>query len=226
LLTYPLGIVLGSPWLLPVLNTLPAYALLVLFLMLGRRKPALGLMLLWALTLAVVGTTVFTVWPTPVDGLVLNGPAYRQEMLHWIRTGESSEGSLALFLPQHALHLAVFVGLSVVTASLAAMTLGAVLMNYMAFYVAALAHEGLPLPFVALLGWQPWAICRIVAFVALGVALAEPLLSWLSPPTRQALASGTRRPLIVIGIVGTLLDWTLKALLAPTWGLWLRTLLP
>jgi len=29
LLSYPLGLVLGSPWLLPLLNTAPAYVVLV-----------------------------------------------------------------------------------------------------------------------------------------------------------------------------------------------------
>jgi len=179
-------------------------------------------MLLWAAALAVGGTVSFALWPTPVDGLVLNGPAYRDEMLHWIRTGEGREGSLRLFLPQHLGHLGAFVALCLPTASVLGILLGAVLMNFMSFYVASLARAGVPAGAVVLLGWQPWALCRVAAFCVLGVVLAEPLLGRFRPLAR----SGPRRRYVLAAALGLLADSALKAALAPTWGALLHGFLP
>src|SRR5262245_43111444 len=108
----------------------------------GDRGGAVTAMLAWAAALAVFGTTCFLLWPGLDAGGILNGPEYRDEMFRWIRTGEGREGSLGLFLPQHALHLGAFVALSLVSASAASILMGAVLMNYMSFYVASLATAG------------------------------------------------------------------------------------
>jgi hypothetical protein len=223
-LSYPLGLLLGGGILLPVLNTAAAYAAMVLLLRRGERRAAVGLMLAWAATLAVCATVTFAVWPSTPDHLVLNGPPYRDEMFHWIRTGEGREGRPAEFIPQQALHLAAFVVLSLATASAASMALGAALMNYMGFYVASLCRAGVPAGAVLLLGWQPWAICRVAAFVVLGVVLAEPLLSRLRPCSYAGLRSA--RPFLIAAAAGIAADWILKALLAPHWRAALAAVLP
>jgi hypothetical protein len=222
LLSYPLGLALASPWLLPLLNTAPAYVVMVRRLSRSDRAGAVVAMLLWAAALAVGGTVSFALWPSPVDGLVLNGPAYRDEMLHWIRTGEGREGSPLLFLPQHLLHLGAFVALCLPTASALGILLGAVLMNFMSFYVASLARAGVPAGAVVLLGWPPWALCRVAAFCVLGVVLAEPLLGRFRPLAR----SGSSRRFLLAAAAGLVADCALKAILAPTWGALLRGLLP
>src|SRR6266702_2332253 len=117
LLSYPLGLALGSPWLLPLLNTAPAYV--VLTRRLGRGDRA-----------------------------------------------------------------------------------GAVLMNFMSFYVASLARAGVPAGAVVLLGWQPWALCRVAAFCVLGVVLAEPLLGRLRPLAR----AGSRRRFLLAAALGLVAD--------------------
>jgi hypothetical protein len=222
--SYPLGLALGQPWLLPLLNAAPAYAVMASRLPRGDRRGAAVAMLVWALALAVTGTLAFSLWPAPVDGLVINGPAYRDEMLHWIHTGEGREGSPRLFLPQHLLHLAAFVVLSLATASTVSLLMGAVLMNYMSFYVASLGLAGMPAWVVALLAWHPWALCRVAAFCLLGVALAEPLLSRVRRYPYQGLRAS--RPLFRLAAAGLLADVVLKAALAPAWGRLFRRLLP
>jgi hypothetical protein len=222
-LSYPVGLLLGQPWLLPALNTLPAYLAMVSRLRAGERPGAVVTVLVWAASLALFGTLSFALWPARVDATVLNGPAYRDEIFTWICTGLGREGDPRLFLPQHALHLAGFVVLSLVTASALSILMGAVLMNYMAFYVASLARAGAPLASVVLLGWQPWALARIAAFCVLGAVLAEPLLCRVQGRRYEGLRAA--RPWLLLAAGGILADVLLKALLAPTWGRLLRGVL-
>jgi hypothetical protein len=220
--SYPVGLALGQAWLLPLLNAAPAYLVMIARLRRGDRRGAVRAMLAWAAVLAVFGTLAFALWPSAPDAMVINGPAYRDEMLRWIRTGEGSEGSPRLFLPQHLFHLVLFVVLSLATASAVSILMGAALMNYMDFYVASLARSGVPLWAVVALGWQPWALCRVAAFCTLGAVLAEPLLRRL----RGLASTGPVHPYLLAAGAGILADWLLKAALAPRWGLWLRAMLP
>jgi hypothetical protein len=224
--SYPIGLWIGRPWLLPILNTLPAYLVLVHRLRQGERGGAVRAMLWWALTLAIVGTVSLVWWPRPIGPVVFHGPEYKLEMFHWIRTGHGAEGSPRLFLPQQLWHLGVFVALGFATASVGAILMGAVMMNYMAYYVASLARAGVPSWAVTLLGWQPWAISRVAAFATLGVILAEPLLFRFFPTARLKAKPWGRAPYVVAAMSGILADWFLKALFAPLWGHWLRELLP
>lgn len=219
--SYPVGLRLDHPWLLPCLNTLPAYLAMVARLRAGDRRGAVVSVLVWAASLALFGTLSFALWPSRVDATVLNGPAYRDEMFAWICTGFGREGNPALFLPEHALHLVGFVALSLATASALSILMGAVLMNYMAFYVASLFRAGAPALDVVLLGWQPWAMCRITAFCVLGVVLAEPLLSRLAGYRYAGL--GVARRWLLLAAAGILADVALKSLLAPAWGRLLRS---
>jgi len=221
--SYPVGLALGQPWLLPALNTLPAYVAMVARLRAADLRGAIVTVLAWAAGLAVFGTVSFALWPSRVDAVVLNGPAYRDEIFAWICTGFGREGDPRQFLPQHALHLAGFALLSLATASALSILMGAVLMNYMAFYVASLARAGAPAASVLLLGWQPWAIARIAAFCVLGAVLAEPLLSRLVGYRYAGLGAARRWLLLAAG--GILADVLLKALLAPVWARWLRSVL-
>jgi hypothetical protein len=226
LVSYPVGLWLRQPWLLPALNALPAYVVLVHRLRKGERGGAVRAMLWWAAALALVGTVVFVWWPEPIGRLVLNGPTYKTEMFSWIRTGRGAEGNIRLFLPEHLVKLGAFIVVGLGTGSAGALLMGAALMNYMSYYVAALAKAGMPPWAVTLLGWQPWTIARAAAFATLGVLLAEPLAALVFPSAKDKLKGGTRAAYIVAAMSGILADWFLKFLLAPTWGRWLRALLP
>lgn len=217
--SYPLGLTMGSPWLLPALNTLPAYLAMVQRLREGDRRGAVITVLAWAATLAVCGTLSFALWPQDPARTVLNGPGYREEMFAWICTGVGREGNWRLFLPQHLLHLGAFVALSLATASALSILFGAVLMNYMAYYVASLIRAGVPAATVVMFGWQPWALCRVAAFCTLGAILAEPLLKRVRPGREP---QGSMRVFVLAAAAGILADWILKATLAPAWGRVLR----
>lgn len=224
--SYPIALALRQPWLLPVLNALPACVVLVHRLRKGERGGAVRAMLWWAATVALAGTIAFVWWPEPIGHLVVNGPAYKNEMFHWIRTGQGTEGNIRRFLPGHLVHLGAFLVLGLGTGGAGALLLGAVLMNGMSYYVAALAKAGVPPWAVTLLGWQPWTIARAAAFATLGVLLAEPLVTLVFSSAREKLRANTRAAYIVAAMSGLLTDWFLNSLLAPTWGRWLRALLP
>src|SRR5262249_1464996 len=136
--------------------------------------------------------------------------------------GVGREGSPRLFLPQHALHLAAFVLLSLATGSALSIAMGAVLMNYMAFYVASLGRAGTPAWAVLLLGWQPWALCRVAAFTIPGGVLAQPMVRRTAPQASPP----SWRPWIVLAGLLLVGDVILKTSLAPSWGRWLHGLLP
>jgi hypothetical protein len=71
----------------------------------------------------------------------------------------------------------------------------------------------------ALLGWPPWAILRVVAFVLIGVVTARPLLGRLSG---RDLRSPVERRLLLAAAVLLLLDVALKTALATEWAAILR----
>ena len=86
------------------------------------------------------------------------------------------KGTSAGSFPSMLAHAAVFCALALATGGLLAMPLGAMLMNYMAYYVGALgAASAHPWKAMAL-AWVPWALIRIAGFVTLGVVLAGPVL--------------------------------------------------
>jgi hypothetical protein len=145
-------------------------------------------------------------------------------MFHWIRFGGGTEGDWRRFLPLHVTHLVVFVIVSLLTGSLASITGGAVLTNYMNGYVASIHRAGAPLWATLFFGWQPWAICRVAAFCILGVVLAGPVLSLVFRYPRLPWKS--LRPWVLIAGFLILTDWTLKATLAPTWGRILNSAIP
>lgn len=224
-LSYPIGLAVDPLIVLPLANALPAWWFMARRLRAGDLDGAIRLMLVFPVALAVFGTVSLALWPT-ADGLtppVFNGPQYRAEMFNWIRTGVGAEGDIRQFLPQHITHLIAFIGLSLATGSLVSIVGGAVLTNYMDGYVASIHRAGAPLWGTVLFGWQPWAICRVAGFCILGVVLASPLLSrvlrYEAPPFERV------KPWLLRAAGLILLDWTLKALLAPTWGLTLRPLI-
>ena len=212
--SYAVALPLGVPALVPILNALPAYPFMIDSLRRGRTGEAIARMLVWAATLAVVATAIAYARTSDAGRLFVHGDAYRREMFTFVLTGAGAEGDIRRFLPQHALHATVFAGLALATGSLAAMPMGAVLMNYMAYYVGALAAVS-PHPVRTIaLAWVPWALVRIASFVVLGVVLAGPALGRLFGFSYRL---ADERRWIELALGGLVLDVLLKWALAPGW---------
>lgn len=215
------GFYLGVRPLLPVLGAAPAYVSMALLLRDGRRGAALAAMLTWALLLGATMTLLCARDPVRAERVVIHGADYWEEMRPWLETGAGRESDPSRFLPQHALHAAAFVALSLLTASTLSVVFGAVLMDYMAYYVARVVLLTPSHPLAAgVLAWHPWSIVRIVSFVMLGVVLAEPLLARVARVPRPA----TARAFYLLAAAGLVLDVIMKALMAPHWAAVLRGL--
>jgi len=214
LLSYAIGWALGVPLLLPILNTLASFPFMVLALKRGDLRLAVARMLLWALTMGVAATLLSYARPAQTGVLFLRGESYRTEMFAWVMTGQGAESTPSQFIPQQAGHALLFTGLALATGGIAAMPMGAVLMNYMGHYVGALAaSSSRPAP-TMVMAWHPWAVIRVISFVVIGVVLSAPLLSRFA---RFRVDRRDARTLLLCAGAGLIVDIVLKALLAPPW---------
>ena len=131
-------------------------------------------------------------------------------MFGWIETGAGKEGDWRRFLPEHALHFAVFALLSLLTGGYLGLALGAALLAYMNYFVAC-AMSASSQPFEVLTtAWFPWSVSRVLAFIAFGVLLARPVLKRLRWPWERR-----HRIWFLLAASGLALDVLLKAAFAP-----------
>ena len=212
--SYVAAIAIGIPALVPFLNVAPAFPFMIASLRRGHVGEAVWRMLVWAAALAVCSTTMSYLATAEAGRVFLRGESYRREMFEFVLTGYGPEGDIRQFLPQHAAHAGVFCALALATGSLLAMPLGALLMNYMGYYVGALgAASAHPWKAMAL-AWVPWAVIRIAGFVTLGVVLSGPVLGRI---LRFEYRLGRQRRWIAAAAGALLVDIVLKWALAPSW---------
>jgi hypothetical protein len=218
--SYGLGALIGLAWLLPLLNAAAGYPWMIAALHRGRVKTAIVRMLVWGAVLGACATVMGYAWPLHAERLILHGEAYRREMFAFVLTGQGAEGDPRQFLPQHAGHAALFCLLAIATGSALAMPRGAVLMNYMGFYVGALAAASTHPWRAVALAWVPWSLIRVASFVVLGVVLGGPLLARVF---RFSYRLRDERWWLALACAGLAADALLKWLLAPAWRLLIRS---
>lgn len=219
--SYALGWLIGVPVLVPVLNAGVAWWLMALELRAGRVGRAVILMLVWAAVMGATATTMSAFgWSRDAGdrALFLNAD-YRDEMLHWVRTGEGAESTPAVFLPRHLRNAVVFAAAAVGSGGIVSMPFGAIQMNYMGEYVGAMMARSRQPWRSALLGWHPWSVARVAGFVILGVVFSGIVLGKLFGFPYSLARQGAW-----VGVGGSLLvlDVGLKWALAPAWGRLLR----
>ncbi|NNF07438.1 MAG: hypothetical protein HKN21_11805 [Candidatus Eisenbacteria bacterium] len=224
LLANALGFGIGSPLLLPFLGAVIAIPYFWKYVL--GAEPGRGFlwMLFWAFFQSVALWILITLSPERAATVVHNGVPYAEEMMHWIRTGEGAEGSPRLFLPVHVRHFLGFCVLSIATVGSAGLVLGTWLLNYMNYYVVQVVSQSTNALQASLLAWHPWAIIRVVGFIATAVALAPlGMRIWGKLTKRPARRPAWKYFGIGLGLV--LVDALLKTILAPTWQKLLKSLL-
>lgn len=217
-LSTAVGFAIGSAWLLPVLNVLGVYPSYLRLILRGRLRQAAALALLWALFLSqavVISTCLF---PRRAQRVTLIGAEYRDEMFEWVRTGRGEESSPRLFIPVHIRDFALFGAVSFATGGLGGLLMGAVLLNYMNFYVGSLVVSARHPLLTALFGWQPYAIIRVISYILVATVLAGAFWALVR---RRGMPRAVGR-YGAWGVTGVILDILLKWLIAPAWSALLR----
>jgi hypothetical protein len=214
------GLIPGGRWVLPLVAPLALWPAFARRVRSGRYRAAFGAAMLWT-ALYSGGVILFAeVAPRSAAAAILHAEPYRQEMFGWVERGEAPENHPSQFLPQHALHFAGFALLAYVSGGYLGLALGAALLGYMSYFVGSFAASmGAPVG-GAVLAWVPWAVLRVLSFVAIGCILARPLL------IRRPWPFGRREwRWILVALLGILADALLKAAAAPAYGRFLGALL-
>jgi len=212
-----LTLVPGGKWALPLVAPLTLYFAFKDRVREGDYLRAWTLGIVWAFLLSL-GVIVLVLWlPEAAGAGILRGEPYRQEMFGWIATGEAPENHPAAFIPQHLLHLAVFLVLTWASGGYLGLVLGAALVAYMSYFVGSYAAAS-GHPFLgSVAAWVPWSVVRVGSFVLLGSLFARPLL------VRRAWPFGGREyRLMALAFAGILADIAIKTLAAPAYGMFLR----
>lgn len=208
---------LGIPWLMPIFSAAVPYPIFLLKVHKQKYQSAFWWMLIWGLLQSICVILATRIAPKTAAKVILRGQSYTTEMLHWIRTGEGSEGSLRLFLPSHLLHYAIFCILCVVSLSSVALVFGTWMLNYMNFYFAELVKLSSKPWLAAILGWYPWSLLRIIGYITTGVALAALGLNLLTRLRKKVPKSVFPKSYMLAGIGFIIADIIVKATLAPIW---------
>lgn len=193
------------------------------FFLRGRRDPqqngaTIGSLCLWALLLSASLVALTRAWPAAAADRIAGGPAYWTEMLPYVESGSGAESDPGQFMPRHLLHLCAFVVLAAVSAGWAGLVLGCYLLGYMSYYVAMVSLNADSPWLAVVLAWHPWAVLRVVAFIAWGVSLSR---LWSA---RTELKPWWRRERVTISFAAALwlTDLALKTALAARWSGWIR----
>ena len=190
-----------------------------------RGRAAVIVALAWALGLSISTIAAGSLFAGSIGAAIWRAGSFRDEMVLWIATGRGAEGSIQIFLPRVLVEYALVIVLAALSAGIAGLFLGALLLGYMNGYVAWVVAHADPSTgpvATALVAWPPWSMCRVVSFVLAGTAGAL----WGYP---KIYARGEPRAPIRTLLVGSavflFLDIGLKWWLAPLWREFLRTLL-
>jgi hypothetical protein len=215
-----LVLVPGGGWALGVLSPLTLYPS---FAPRVRERDYWGawrLGILWALLLSAGVIFLVFLMPEAAKGIV-EGERYRQEMFSWIATGEGKENEWRQFLPEHLLHLGVFILVTWVSGCCLGLVLGAILTAYMSYFVGSYAAaSGHPL-LGSIAAWVPWSVIRVCAFVLFGAVFARPLLVRRAWPFDR-IEDRREYRLMALAAAGIAADLLIKTFFARPYGLFLR----
>lgn len=211
------GFLADQAWLLPLLGAAVPFPVFLSRVRRGAYGQAVGWVLFWAVFQSLATVTATVLAPDRAAAVIHHGPAYAEEMIHWVRTGNGAEGSPRLFLPIHVRHYLGFCAASVASAGAAGLALGTWLLNYMNYYVAELARTSADTATAAALGWPIWAVIRVVGYVVTGAAMAGLSLSLLDKARGRKATIRFPVRVFLFGFSLVVADAVLKALLAPSW---------
>lgn len=205
-LAFVLAVWTEKKWALPLLTACASY---FPFLIEVRVSVLRGfwLVLTWSVLLSSLVLFFSFRNPERMRKAIWRGDSYTEAMFGWIKTGKLPEGNTVSILLFHLRQTILYCVLAFASANFLSLLLGAALLNYMNFYVSQLALRSKRRVRAFVIGWNPWSVIRVVAFLWLGIVFSLPLLS------PRDFTFGAMLP----GIIGVILDVTLKILLSAYW---------
>ena len=173
--------------------------------------------ILWAVLLSAGVILLVFLFPEGARKWIVHGETYRKEMFDWIATGVGKENDWHRFLPEHLLHLALFIVACWISAGYFGLILGAILTAYMSYFVGSYAAAS-GHPFLgSVAAWVPWSVIRVCAFVLFGALFTRPMLVRKTWPFERL-----EFRLMAVAAAGILTDIVMKILIARPYGLFLR----
>jgi hypothetical protein len=160
----------------------------------------------WAIGTSVAAIPAFRAARDQLGTRVLGFAPYAASMRGWLASGEMLGASPSAILRRHVRELAFYLAAALVSANLLAIGMGAVLLNRMNAWFVELCSDARDRRTILLLGWPCWSLARVLAYVALGAACAQ----WWAARLGRAAPPEDVLGLINLGLLGVVVDITLK----------------
>jgi hypothetical protein len=209
--------VLLSRWIqsrtaLPVLTAIAGYFPFVMEAQVSFARGFL-ILVLWTLVLSVLILWFSRREPANAERLIWRSREYSDSMMRWIETGELPEGSPRQVIVSHFKQTILYCLLAFLSLNFLSLVLGSALLNYMNFYVAHLSKRSSRPGLVLWMGWNPWSVIRVLSFLYVGMVVSTSSM-WLLFAIPWKLSFS----LLLPGVIGLLLDLSLKLTLSRRWS--------
>ena len=202
---------------LPVLNTLVIFPLFVWAVRSGRTRRAVTMTLFWALCLAVTMLALGVIFSGQAEAAVQGVVEYRSQFIRWMADATPVTAAPAQDLLGQLRDLVIFAVASAVTAGLGGLFLLTMAINVISVNAAGLVNEATRPLQTLLFGWPVWNIARLVGYVLITVALAEPLATGQLRPDALRAWFRARRRLLLYGLIALVVAALLQLLLSPVY---------
>ena len=197
---------LGHRLALPLVQTaLGGFAFVFGWNQQGARGGALAVGA-WAVGTSLAAIPAFRSSREQLEARILGFSSYAASMRGWLASGELLGGTPRAILRRHVRELALYLATALVSANLLAIGMGAVLLNRMNAWFVELLADARDRRTVLVLGWPCWSLARVMAYVALGAACAQ----WWAARLGRAAPPVDVLGLINLGLLGVVVDITLK----------------
>lgn len=212
---FSIGYFSGIAILLPLLTGIPAGIVLIKHLSKGAIYRAILDMILYVFWLSIIGIILMYYFHDRASDVVIRSEEYWSDMELWLKGDPSKQGTPSEFIPEHIKHTVTVSVASLISAGMIGINFGTVLMNYMNYYVATIMLMSDSPLLLAIIGWHPYSVCRVIGFIILGCTF-----SWVFVSRFSKESNFNRRIfvfLIILGLCLELLDILLKIYIAPGW---------
>lgn len=215
------GILSENRYILPLLNGLVLLPFFVKALNSGNRDSAFLLISVWGLCL-IVAISVVTIFNADLaKNTIISGASYEKDMTENILSAKGSKHlSPSVFIYSQYKLLVIYLLAAFVSAGILSAFYAAYLLNYMGYYIGTLFLKSDGSALAWSMGFHPWSIFRAIAFILIGVIVAEISYSLLT--RRTVKMEGTGKYWIA-SIIALSLDIFSKTFLGPGWYKVLRS---